>query len=273
MTARLADTHCHLSLEQFAEELDDILTRARAAGVDRVLVPGIDIESSRGAVELALKHADVHAAIGIHPHQAAQWNAETEQSLRELAGSQAVVAIGEIGLDFYRDYTPHDVQHRALQGQLALAAELGLPVVVHNREATQALLELLIEWAAGLDRALQGRVGVLHAFSGDAEDAAEAISAGFYIGVAGPVTFPSADPLRSALAELPTQSLVIETDAPYLSPQARRGRRNEPAYLPFVAQGLADAMGSAVSQVAEFTSANASRLFGWSHGSQDAYIH
>lgn len=270
MTIRLADTHCHLSLEQFADEIGEVLQRAKAAEVDRILAPGIDLATSRKAVELAEANPGVYAAVGIHPHNAGQWSATTEHELRQLAGSSSVVAIGEIGLDFYRNHASPEIQQTALEGQLALAQDLDLPIIVHNREATQALLEVLIEWAAGLDRE---EVGVLHAFSAQAGDAAQAISAGFFVGVAGPVTYPSADALRAALGELPTQRLLIETDAPYLSPQPRRGKRNEPSYLPFVAQGLAAALGAEVEHVADFTSANAGRLFGWGHGSQNPHIH
>jgi TatD DNase family protein len=273
MTVRLADTHCHLSLDEFEHELEEVLSRAVAAGVDRILVPGIDLATSRRAIELAERTSGVYAAVGIHPHNAFEWDRESERELRDLAASPSVVAVGELGLDFYRENAPHKAQRVALDGQLMLAAELSLPVVVHNREATEELLELLIEWAAGLEQSVRARAGVLHAFSENVQAATKAISAGFYVGVAGPVTYPNAEQLRSTLADLPAQNLVIETDAPYLAPQARRGKRNEPSYLPFIAHGLAVALGTRFEQITEITSANASRLFGWSHGSQDSHIH
>lgn len=269
----LTDTHCHLSLEELAPARDELIARARSTGVHRMVVPGIDLDTSRAAVKLAEREPGIFAAVGIHPHDAEQWSSEARAEIRQLAGSQAVVAIGEIGLDYFRDYAPRDRQRQALRGQLELAGELGKPVILHNREATQDLLDLLIEWAAGLSPDRKLHAGVLHAFSGGTQDAEAAIHSGFYIGVAGPVTFPNAAPLRDTLKALPTERMLIETDTPYLAPQPRRGQRNEPAYLPYIAAGLAQTLGVDTTTAAAATSRNAAELFGLDDGNQDPYLH
>lgn len=269
----LTDTHCHLTLPQFNSEVDQLLERALAAGVERVVVPGIDLDTSRAAVQLAERLPSVYAAVGLHPHSASDWSAELGSELEQLSRSPKVVAIGEIGLDFYRELAPRSLQRQALGGQLELAKQLGKPVIVHNREATQELLEVLIEWAGGLDTDRKRRAGVLHAFSGDQQEAELAIESGFYLGVAGPVTYPNADDLRDTLRLLPLARLLIETDSPYLAPQPRRGKRNEPAYLPFIAEGLATLQGAELAATADATSENAAELFDLKHGNQDPQLH
>jgi TatD DNase family protein len=268
----LADTHCHLVLPQFESDLAGVLERARVAGIARFLVPGTDLVSSRRGVELAESDADIYAAVGLHPHSAVDWDAEARAELRAMARSGRVVAIGEIGLDYFRDLSPHEAQQRAFREQLELAAELGLPVVVHNRQASGEVLDGLLSWTAGLGSTLAGRAGVLHAFSGDPETASKAMSAGFYIGVAGPVTYPSARRQRDWLAKLPLERLLVETDSPYLPPQPHRGQRNEPAYTRLVAEELARLLGLSYGSVARMTSASASRLFGWDHGIDHGHI-
>lgn len=263
---QLTDTHCHLTDESFESELDAIFGRAHQAGVHRIVIPGTNLQSSQAAVRLAERLPGLHAAIGVHPHEAQEWSNRTLTELRTLARSPAVVAIGEIGLDYYRELSPRDAQRTAFITQLALARELELPIIVHNREATEDLMQLLIEWAASLPAQVKARAGVLHAFSGDPGDAEAAIAAGFYIGVAGPVTFPKAEKLRDTLRALPVERLVLETDAPYLAPQPRRGQRNEPSYLRFVADGLAAVLGSDAATIAELTSGNAQSLFGLTDG-------
>ncbi len=269
----LTDTHCHLTDESFESELDLLFSRARQAGVHRIVIPGTDLQSSRAAVSLAERLPGLHAAIGVHPHDAQEWSNSTLSELRTLAQSPAVVAIGEIGLDYYRELSPRGAQRTALTGQLALARELELPVIIHNRQATEDLMQLLIEWAASLPAQVKARAGVLHAFSGDPSDAEAAIAAGFYIGVAGPVTFPKAEKLRDTLRALPVDRLLLETDAPYLAPQPRRGQRNEPSYLRFVADGLAAVLNSNTATIAELTSGNARSLFRLADGNQDTYLH
>ncbi len=265
----LTDTHCHLSLDQFSTELDTIIKRASDAGVGRLLIPGIDLESSRRAVELAENHDQLFAAVGVHPHNASSYSESTKDQLIELAHSPTVVAIGEIGLDFYRDHSPHDTQMTALIDQLSLARQLELPVILHNREAQEELLEVLLEWAPTLSRPQKG---VLHAFSGDRQGAEKAVSSGFFIGVAGPLTYPSAKELRKIILDLPHDRLLLETDSPYLPPQPHRGQRNEPAYLPFIAEKLGQLTQREADEVAADTSENATRLFGWQNGNPNPLL-
>jgi TatD DNase family protein len=262
--AELADTHCHLMLEAFHDDREAVLQRARQAGVTRILLPGIDLVTSEQAVELAQTHPELYAAVGVHPHSASQWDARVAAQLRHLARHPKVVAIGEIGLDYYRDLAPRPQQRHALEAQLALAADLGLPVVIHNRQAMQDLLAALIEWAQSLERAAPGRPpGVLHAYSGDQEAAQATAEAGFFFGLGGPLTFPNAHLRRTITKSLPLDRLVLETDAPYLAPQPHRGRRNEPAHVRLVAERLAQLLERPLPRLAKVTTDNASRLFGW----------
>jgi TatD DNase family protein len=268
----LADTHCHLDLSAFDADLTDVLNRAAGNGVEHILIPGIDLDSSRKAVQLAEKHPGVYAAVGVHPHRAASWNESTAQQLRALIQSSFVCAIGEIGLDFYRNLSPQDVQRRVFRAQLSLAAEAGLPVVVHCREALTEILDDLLPWAEQLPRDLKTRAGVLHAYSGDLESASEACSRGFYIGIGGPLTYRKAQDRRDITAQIPTDRLLLETDAPYLTPHPYRHQRNEPAYVRLVAQELSKLFGMEEAAIAEITSQNAATLFGWNHGNKSGHI-
>jgi TatD DNase family protein len=260
----LTDTHCHLSLDQFSDELDQILDRAHEAGVGQVLIPGIDLETSQRAVEIAEGKEGIFAAVGVHPHNASGYSEASRDQLLELARSSTVVAIGEIGLDFYRDHSPRNRQKAAFIDQLSLARQLDLPVIIHNREAQEEILEVLIEWAPTVSRPQKG---VLHAFSGDQQGAERALSSGFFIGVAGPLTYPNAGELRKTIQYLPQDRLLLETDSPYLPPQPHRGQQNEPAYLPFIAEELGRLTHREFDKVAADTSENATRLFGWLNGS------
>lgn len=269
----LTDTHCHLILPEFDSDRDSTVARAKAEGVHQIVIPGIDLETSRAAVTLAERHEGLFAAVGIHPHHATEWSEGTAQELAALAASPAVVAIGEIGLDYYRGYAPTDSQQRAFLGQLELAARLGLPVLVHNREATADVLEHLLEWSSRLPAALRERSGVLHAFSADRQAALQAIAAGLYIGVGGPITYRNAHARRRITAALPVERLVIETDSPYMTPHPHRGARNEPAFLRHVAARLAELLAMQPDELGAQTSANAARLFGWTNGSENGQLH
>ncbi len=271
-TRRLADTHCHLVLSQFDLDRSEVIERAHEAGVDRILVPGIDLPTSRQAVELAQNHANVYAAVGIHPHDARTWDANVAAEIGELARTEGVVAIGEIGLDFYRNLSTPEQQKLAFREQLALAAEIGLPVVIHNREATQDVIEILLHWSRDLPEGLRERAGVLHAYSADIENVQLAAQAGFYFGVAGPVTFRNANPLREVVSQIPIARLLLETDSPYLAPHPFRGKRNEPAYVRFVADRIAGIMGINESQASDTTWRNAAALFDWNHGNDDDHL-
>lgn len=262
----LADTHCHLNFEWFDEDREAVIQRARMAGVDRILNPGIDLESSRTAVALAQQVEEVYAAIGVHPNDALTWNDETADALRELAGQPKVVAIGEIGLDYYRDRAPRNLQRDVFQEQLRLAAELSLPVVIHNREATADVVEILREWQVELlstNTLLAGAPGVLHSFSAGHETALETIDLNFMIGITGPVTFRNTLELQALVGDLSLDHLLIETDAPFLTPHPHRGERNEPAYVKLVAEKIAEIHGMPFEMTAEVTRINADRLFHW----------
>ncbi len=270
--AWLADSHCHLTLPEFEGDFEDMLQRATDAGVTKLLVPGIDLASSARAVTLSDRYSQIYAAVGIHPHAASTWSEDTERSLIGLLRSERVVAIGEIGLDYYRHRSPPDAQRVAFQAQLRIAAEKGLPVVIHNRQAIDDVLELTLDWAAQLRGSLAGRAGVMHAFSADAESASRAIQAGFYIGVAGPITYPNAQDRRDLALQMPMNRLLVETDSPALPPQPFRGKRNEPSYVRIVAEALAQVRGISLDETARITSENASALFSWEHGTNDSHI-
>ncbi|MEA3460062.1 MAG: TatD family hydrolase [Chloroflexota bacterium] len=250
----LIDTHVHLDFPQFEGDREEVIERALAAGVWRIINVGTDLASSRRAVALAEAHPQIYAAVGVHPHDAKTLTDKALTELRELARHPRVVAIGEIGLDFYRDLSPRDIQREALEQQLALAQELGKPVVIHDREAHAEVMEIL--------RRRQGLRGVLHCFSGSLEMAREAIELGFHISVAGPVTFENARRLLEIVRQLPLERLLIETDCPYLAPHPHRGRRNEPAYVRLVAQRIATLKEVPLETVAHTTTDNARALFG-----------
>jgi len=264
--AGLVDSHCHLSLDSFVLDLEAVLARAAEAGVSRIVVPGIDLASSRAAVELAAGHAALQAAVGVHPHHAGSWQPGTLDELRDLAQSPGVVAIGEIGLDYVRHLSPPKAQRSVFEAQLDLAGQLGLPVIVHNRQAIDDLLLALTGWSAGLAEGLTDRAGVLHAFSAGADEGLAAIEAGFFLGVAGPITFHNADDRRRITAAFPLDRLLVETDSPYLSPHPHRGQPNEPARVRLIAERLAELVGQTLQDIADATTYNACTLFGWTHG-------
>lgn len=261
-SAPLADTHCHLTHPKFDRDRQQVLTRAKAEGVNRILVPGLDLPSSRRAVDLSQQYPEIYAAVGIHPHNAKEWNHSTKGELRELARSPKVVAIGEIGLDYFRDLSPREKQRSVFQTQLDLALEMGLPVVIHNRNSTDELISYIEAWSAGL---LTSGVGVLHANSADLENTRRIIEAGFYIGVAGPITYQKAEVLRRVTAELPLERVLLETDAPYLTPHPKRSKRNEPSYLQLIAQQCTHLFEVNMNTISAITSQNATDLFGWNH--------
>lgn len=231
----LIDTHAHLDL--LDEDAAEALAQAGGAGIAGVIAIGIDMPSSRRAIEFAREFPQVHAVIGIHPHDASRLDAGSLRELRELAGDTRVVGIGETGLDFYRDRSPRDDQERAFRAQIELAKELSLPVVVHDREAHTDTLRILDEYQPFDDRL------VLHCFSGDLEMALACIEMGGYISVAGPVTFLNAKRLQAIARELPLNRLLIETDSPFLSPHPFRGKPNSPARLALIARKVAELKG------------------------------
>jgi len=260
------DTHCHLNFDSFENDRQEVLERARQAGVRRILNPGVDLASSRAAVELAQSHEQVYAAVGVHPNDALSWNEGTIDALQELAEHPKVVAIGEIGLDYYRDRAPRDLQMKIFGQQLLLAERVGLPVVIHNREATADILGMLEEWQMGLmatSPMLADRPGVLHSYSDNEANAMQAIDFNFFIGITGPVTFHNAPGLQHVVTALPIERLLTETDAPFLTPHPHRGKRNEPAYVRIITEKIAQLRDLPVEIVAEIIENNAGRLFNW----------
>jgi TatD DNase family protein len=262
----LTDTHCHLYLHQFDADREETLARARKAGLTRILVPGIDLETSRQAVALAEHEEIVYAAVGVHPNYTANWNDETRTALAELAVHPKVVAIGEIGLDFYWDWSPPERQREVLQEMLSLAEETRLPVVVHNRDAGHEVLPLFAAWQNNLARSgspLAESPGVLHSYSGNIKDAQGVLEAGFFLGFTGPVTFKKAAEMHEVARQMPPDRMLIETDAPYLTPDPFRGKRNEPAYVSYVAGRIAELRETSPEEVVRQTGLNAKNLFKW----------
>jgi len=258
----LIDTHAHLDFRKFDADRPAVIERARAAGVAAIVNVGTDLESSCRAVSLAEEYEGIYAAVGMHPHSAETLDGATLSELRDLAQRPKVVAVGEIGLDYYRNLSPRDAQWRAFQAQLAWAARLGKPVIVHDRDAHEDIIKALSKWAEGLDGlALAGRLGVLHTFSGDLDMAQEAIDLGFYISISGPVTYRNAGRLPEVVRALPLDRLLVETDCPFLAPEPHRGKRNEPAYTRLVAERIAELKGISFEEVAQATTANARHLF------------
>src|SRR5919198_3104344 len=250
----LFDTHAHLHFPDFAGDLDAVLARARAAGVTRMLTVGTTVETSRAAIALATREPDVWATVGIHPHDAAGADAAALAELETLARSPRVVAVGEIGLDFFRNLAPRDVQGRALRGQLQLARRLRKPAVIHCREAHAATLAILAE------ERVEEIGGIMHCFSGDTAIAARCLDLGLLISLAGPVTYPNARALPAVARFVPADRLVVETDCPFLPPQGYRGKRNEPAYLVLTAARVAELRGEPLEVFARHASDNARGL-------------
>lgn len=259
----LVDTHAHLDSSRYDRDRAAVISRALDAGVAQMITIGGSLEASRGAVALAQEYPFLYATVGIHPHNAVDLNGEALAELRQLAQQPKVVAVGEIGLDFFRDLSPRDVQRRAFQAQLAWAARLGKPVVIHDRDAHQEVLDILADWAAGqAHSSLAGRLGVLHTFSGDLSMAERAIDLGFYLSISGPVTYQNARDLPEVVRSMPLERLMVETDCPWLAPHPHRGKRNEPAYVRLVAEQIAALRGIELEKVAQATTTNARRLFG-----------
>lgn len=259
MTAQrppLVDSHAHLDGSQFAADRHATIRRAIDNGISHILTVGCDLESSAASVALAQKYACIYAAVGVHPHDATQVNTESLRQLRQLLARPKVVALGEIGLDFYRDRSPRDRQRDAFRQQIRLAKELGKPIIVHDRDAHAEVLAILQEENA----AEIG--GVLHCFSGDLELARKCLELGFYLSFPGTISYPKNESAREVVKAIPIDKMLVETDCPYLSPQQFRGKRNEPAYVRYTAEKIAEIKGLTIEDVARVTSRNCFDLFG-----------
>ncbi len=243
------------------------MERALEAGVKRMVVPSIDVPSIERVIALAERYEPVYAAVGIHPNDIPQDQSinDVVAQVKRAAQHPKVVAVGEIGLDYHWDTTPQELQHQWLKRQLDLANELALPVILHNRESTADLLELITNWvSSGLSQSLRSRPGVLHSVSASWSETQVALDAGFYVGFSGPITYKNAEETRNVAARAPGDRIVVETDAPFLSPHPHRGQRNEPSYVTYTVERLAEARGIDVAETHRLTTENACRLFGWS---------
>jgi TatD DNase family protein len=256
-TLELVDSHCHLDFDAFDEDRQEILQRASESGVRAIILPSVDLSNIQAVLTLTRNHSMVYAAVGIHPTSTAGWHEDWLTHLRDFSTQSKVVAVGEIGLDYYWDKSTPAVQQRAFNQQLELAAALELPVIVHNREASDDVIRLL----AASPLAGRENPGVLHSFSGDWSMARAAMDLGYYLGFTGPLTYKKAEVLREIAARAPLERVLIETDAPFLAPHPYRGRRNEPAYVRIVAERLAEIRRTSLEAIAAATTANAHQLF------------
>ncbi|OAA28458.1 hydrolase TatD [Kosmotoga arenicorallina S304] len=253
-TLKLCDTHSHISFKQFDGDRDRIISQLKDGQIEFIIEVGIDLESSKRAVELATRFNRIFAAVGIHPHESAKALPEYLDDFRDLFANDTVVAIGEIGLDYFRNLSPKELQKKAFIEQLALAQELNLPVVVHIRDAYNDAYEILKKFGGGLR-------GVIHAFSGTKADAKNFIELGFKLGIGGPLTYPKNNELREIVRKFPLEYFLPETDCPYLPPQKYRGKRNEPLYVRFIEETIAEIKGISLIHCGAVLCENAVKLF------------
>ena len=261
MKPSIIDTHAHLDMEPFDKDRAEVILRAKDAGVSAIITVGIDLESSRKAIGLAENYPGVLAAVGFHPHRAGMMKRVDMAGLAEMSGHPGVVAIGEIGLDFYRNKSPRETQLQALNWQLELADELDLPVIVHCRQAEKDMLPLLYDWTSSHKRFSGQPKGVIHCFSGDIETAQRYLDMGFFISFGAYIGYPSSLHLSDVIRSIPPDRLVVETDSPYLPPQSHRGKRNEPSYLPLSVAVLTEIRQVSWETIADETTQNARALF------------
>lgn len=257
----LFDTHAHLNDEKFNDDIDEVILRAKKDNVDKILVASYDIQSTRKAVMISSKYEGVYCSVGIHPHQAHDFTGDTQEELDAIIGENKskIVAIGETGLDFHYDFSPRDVQIKVFKKHMDMALRHNLPLIIHDRKAHDECLAIVKEYSKkGL---LPERTGVFHCFSGDANLALNLIGLGFYISIAGPVTFKNSKHAKEVVERIPLEKLLIETDCPYLSPEPFRGKRNEPAYVKYIAEKISEILDMPVEEVEYQTYKNACELY------------
>lgn len=252
----LIDTHVHLNAKQYDEDLDDVITRARENGIDRMIVIGCDRPTIERTMELIEEYDFLYGVIGWHPVDAIDCTDEDLKWIEDLSKHEKIVGIGEMGLDYHWDKSPKDVQKALFRKQIALAKRVKLPIIIHNRESTDDCVEILKEEAA------HEVGGIMHAFSADTKTADEIIAMNFYVSLGGPVTFKNAQLPKDIAVHVPLDRLLIETDAPYLTPHPYRGKRNEPAHVKLVAEKIAELRSMSYEELAHATTANAEKLFG-----------
>ncbi|MDP2965683.1 MAG: TatD family hydrolase [Pelolinea sp.] len=263
----LSDTHCHLYMQDFDNDIEEVVNEAYAGGVRKILIPGIDLETSHQSIILSEKYPEcLYAAIGIHPNYSAGVDQFAIETLESLVDHPKVVAIGEIGLDFYREKVSVEVQIAVLQKMLDISKKSGKPICIHNRNSDAEIISLLDDWYTDLlcsQSSLAAHPGVFHSFSGSEIISKWALAHNFYLGISGPATFLKSQELQKIIAEIDIAHLIIETDAPFLCPHPYRGKRNEPQYVRFIAEKIAEIKKMELSEVITKTSENANNLFDW----------
>jgi TatD DNase family protein len=254
----LIDSHAHIQGKEYAGERDAVIARASQAGVEKIIAVGGagDMSSNTEAIALAASFSNIYATVGMHPHDAKDVGEDELRRLLELTARPKVVAVGEAGLDYYYSHSPHEVQRRVFSHFIHMACDTGLPIVVHERDAAQEAAQLLRREGAGKLR------GVIHCFTGNYDAARAYLDLGFYLSFTGIITFKNAEPLRDVVRKVPLERMLVETDSPYLTPVPHRGKRNEPAYVRFVAETIATLRGVPLETVAQVTSGNVHALFG-----------
>ena len=261
------DTHAHLFYPNFDGELDEIISRAKNSDVNYILVPATDMKTAEQVIELTKKYEMVYGAVGIHPHDTKDWDSSLISEIEKLVKHEKIVAIGEIGLDYYYDFSPKEKQIEAFKSQIDLALKLDLPVIIHNRDSDEDMMEIIRSYCGA------GLKAQFHCFNGSLEDAMELIGMNYMISFTGNITFKKADNLRKILQHIPPENLLLETDSPFMTPDPHRGKRNEPAYVKFVAQKIADLHNLRVEDVGRITSFNAFRIFGIGSKPETAYTY
>lgn len=257
----LVDTHCHINFDSYDEDRAEILTRATAVGVQMIIIPSVDLETSRAILKLIDQNSGLYGAVGIHPNSTVDFVDGMIAEIEAMAHNPKIVAIGEIGLDYHWKESPKETQWKAFEAQLALAKKLELPVIIHNREASEDVMGILEAWVKDLPPKLKERPGVMHSFSAPEVIAERALAAGFCLGFTGPITYKNADQLRHIAAKVPLDRMLVETDGPFLTPVPYRGKRNEPSYIPLIVERLASIKQVSDEALATATTENAFRLF------------
>lgn len=252
----LIDTHAHLFYPNFEDDLEEVIQRAEEAGIDFILVPATDLQSAEKVIKLTEQYDMIYGAVGIHPHETKEWSSSLVEEIESLAGHNKIVAIGEIGLDYYYDYSPKEKQIEAFKSQIDLALKLDLPIIVHNRDSDEDMMEIIGSYCGS------GLKAQFHCFNGSQKDAYELMHMGYMISFTGNITFKKADELREILKNIRIDQILLETDSPFLTPVPYRGKRNEPANVKFIAEQVAEAHNLSVADVGRITSFNAFRIFG-----------
>jgi len=262
------DTHCHLNLEHFQNDIEEVLSRAIENNISKIIIPSIDIPSIKGVINLAEKFEQIYAAIGVHPNDGNTWDNQALDTLRDLTQHPKVVAIGEIGLDYYWDECPREKQQLIFEQQLILSKEKNLPIIIHSRNALPEVLSILNKWNSNFHDhgpLIEKRYGIIHAFEGNLESAQVANQMGFLIGIGGPVTYKNSLEKQRIVENIDLDWIVLETDAPFLSPVPFRGKRNEPKNIKLIAERIAQIRNIQLKLVSQVTTKNANSMFALEH--------